>query len=43
MLERDNGKRADPNNEVRVLREPEFIKELGRRPNEPYWQRVEII
>lgn len=29
--------------EIRVLREAEFGKEFQRRPNEEYWQKVEVI
>ena len=29
--------------EVRVLREAEFGKEFTRRPNDDYWQEVEVI
>jgi len=29
--------------EIRILRENEFSKEFQRRPNEEYWQRVEVI
>ena len=29
--------------EIKILRENEFSKEFQRRPNEEYWQRVEVI
>jgi hypothetical protein len=29
--------------EIRVLREQEFGREFQRRPNEEYWQKVEVI